>query len=107
MVPRDPGDPPAAPVAPPAPGWFQPAGPDGYALFLGTMYVPTVDRDAPGGGFTHRTGDVVVIENPFLGRLANVVGTAEAIPRWSFGVRHLWRNLAERDIAVQRPGGLS
>ena len=83
------------------------AYPDGYALFLGTMFVPTVDRDAAGGGFTHRVGDVVVIENPFLGRLVNVVGPAEAIPRWSFGVRHLWRNLAERGLAVQRPGGPS
>src|SRR5262249_54152438 len=28
--------------------------PDGFALFLGTMFAPIQDRDTPGGGFTHK-----------------------------------------------------
>ena len=35
--------------------------PDGAVLFLGTMFAPVQDRDAPGQGFTHRTGDIVTI----------------------------------------------
>ena len=35
--------------------------PDGFMLFLGTMYVPTADRRGPGQGFTHEAGDVVRI----------------------------------------------
>ena len=30
--------------------------PDGFMLFLGTMFSPIKDRDAPGGGFTHHRG---------------------------------------------------
>ena len=33
--------------------------PDGAALFLGTMFAPVDDRDAPGKGFTHKPGDIV------------------------------------------------
>jgi fumarylacetoacetate (FAA) hydrolase family protein len=36
--------------------------PDGFALFLGTMFAPVKDRDAPGMGFTHHEGDVVTQE---------------------------------------------
>ena len=35
--------------------------PDGAVLFLGTMFAPTVDRQAPGKGFTHLVGDVVTV----------------------------------------------
>ena len=38
--------------------------PDGFALFTGTMFAPTKDRDAPGMGFTHHEGDVVTISTP-------------------------------------------
>ena len=31
-------------------------------LFLGTLFAPTDDRDEPGGGFTHKLGDVVTIQ---------------------------------------------
>ena len=33
--------------------------PDGFALFLGTLFAPTQDRDVRGSGFTHKEGDVV------------------------------------------------
>ncbi len=45
--------------------------PDGAVLFLGTMFAPVDDRDAPGKGFTHHTGDIVTIAAPKLGRLVN------------------------------------
>ena len=41
--------------------------PDGFVLFLGTMFAPSDDRDVPGRGFTHKTGDIVTISTPELG----------------------------------------
>ena len=35
--------------------------PDGFVLFLGTLFAPTKDRDEPGRGFTHKIGDEVRI----------------------------------------------
>ena len=62
------------------------------------MFAPTQDRDAPGQGFTHHIGDVVTVESPLLGRLANVmVHTTEAEP-WTFGAGALMRNLARRGL---------
>ena len=74
------------------------AYPDGYALFLGTMFVPTADRREPGGGFTHLPGDVVSISTPAIGTLTNTVGVAEALPRWSFGIRELTANIVARGL---------
>src|SRR3546814_16312632 len=31
--------------------------PDGFVLFLGTLFAPTQDRDEPGRGFTNTVGD--------------------------------------------------
>ena len=41
--------------------------PDGLALFLGTMFVPTADRGAAGAGFTHHPGDIVCDLQPVAG----------------------------------------
>ena len=41
--------------------------PDGFVLFCGTLFAPTQDRDTPGGGFTHKIGDVVTIASRRLG----------------------------------------
>lgn len=68
--------------------------PDGFALFTGTLFAPTEDRDAPGEGFTHRPGDVVTIGNPRLGTLVNAVARTEELPPWEYGIRTLWRDLA-------------
>ena len=38
--------------------------PDGFVLFLGTLFAPTEDRDEPGRGFTHKLGDEVRISTP-------------------------------------------
>ena len=35
--------------------------PDGLALYLGTMFVPSKDRGEKGKGFTHKVGDIVTI----------------------------------------------
>lgn len=70
--------------------------PDGLALYLGTMFVPTADRDAAGAGFTHHPGDIVSITNPLLGTLRNEVAYTDVAPPWSMGIRALWANLAAR-----------
>ena len=72
--------------------------PDGFALFLGTLFAPTQDRDVPGGGFTHRIGDVVRVGAAKLGVLENRVTTSRDAAPWSFGVGDLMRNLAARGL---------
>ena len=72
--------------------------PDGFMLFLGTMYVPTADRRGPGQGFTHLPGDVVRIASDKLGALVNVVGLSTEAPPWTFGARALMRSLAARGL---------
>ena len=72
--------------------------PDGAVLFVGTMFAPVADRDAPGQGFTHKLGDVVTISAPELGALANrMVRSCDAAP-WTFGAGELMRNLARRGV---------
>lgn len=72
--------------------------PDGVVLMLGTMFAPVEDRDVPGGGFTHRLGDVVTISATALGSLVNVVNHAEECPPWAFGIRDLMTALADRGV---------
>jgi fumarylacetoacetate (FAA) hydrolase family protein len=72
--------------------------PDGAVLFLGTMFAPIEDRDAPGKGFTHKIGDIVTVSAPELGALVNrIVRSNEAAP-WTYGASHLMRNLAKRGL---------
>ncbi|WP_118184287.1 fumarylacetoacetate hydrolase family protein [Paraburkholderia phosphatilytica] len=73
--------------------------PDGFMLFLGTMFSPIKDRDTVGGGFTHHLGDVVTISTPALGALVNTVRLSTTIAPWTFGVRALYRNLAARGLS--------
>lgn len=72
--------------------------PDGVALFLGTMFAPVQDRDAPGQGFTHKPGDIVTISTPSLGALVNRVRYCDEIAPWSFGTGALMTNLARRGL---------
>lgn len=72
--------------------------PDGAMLFLGTLFAPVQDRDAPGSGFTHKTGDVVTISSPRLGSLRNRIQPTDQCPPWTFGASHLMRNLAQRGL---------
>jgi fumarylacetoacetate (FAA) hydrolase family protein len=72
--------------------------PDGFALFLGTMFAPVQDREAPGAGFTHREGDVVTIHTPRLGALVNTVTDCTTCPPWTFGMADLMRNLVQRGL---------
>jgi fumarylacetoacetate (FAA) hydrolase family protein len=72
--------------------------PDGFVLFLGTMFAPIDDRGAPGQGFTHKTGDIVTVSSPKLGALVNRVGRSDKIPPWEFGALALMRNLAGRGL---------
>jgi fumarylacetoacetate (FAA) hydrolase family protein len=71
--------------------------PDGFMLFLGTMFSPIKDRDAgrrlhpPAGRPRHH-------RSPALGALVNTVQRSDAITPWTFGVRALYRNLAQRGL---------
>ncbi|PZR00164.1 MAG: fumarylacetoacetate hydrolase [Cereibacter sphaeroides] len=72
--------------------------PDGFFLYLGTLFAPVQDRDAPGQGFTHHVGDVVTITAPELGTLRNTVRLSTEAPEWTFGTAALMRNLAGRGL---------
>jgi fumarylacetoacetate (FAA) hydrolase family protein len=72
--------------------------PDGFLLFLGTLFAPTEDRDAPGAGFTHKLGDRVTIRSAQLGGLHNQVNHSDAVAPWEFGLLALFKNLSARGL---------
>ena len=72
--------------------------PDGFVLYLGTLFAPVEDRDVAGEGFTHKIGDRVSISTPALGTLLNTVRLATECPPWTFGTAALMRNLAKRGL---------
>ena len=72
--------------------------PDGFVLFLGTMFAPIQDRHGPGQGFTHEQGDLVAISTARLGTLLNRVTTSDRAAPWTFGIGALMRNLAGRGL---------
>jgi fumarylacetoacetate (FAA) hydrolase family protein len=72
--------------------------PDGFVLFLGTLFAPKQDRDQPGGGFTHKEGDLVAISSAKFGTLANRVTTSDRAPAWQMGYRSLLENLHGRGL---------
>ena len=72
--------------------------PDGAALFLGTMFAPVADRDAPGRGFTHKPGDLVTVSAEKLGALTNRMRTARTARRGTSAPARLMRNLARRGL---------
>ncbi len=72
-------------------------------LFLGTMFAPVEDRDAPKNkALTHKAGDVVTIAAPKLGRLVNRMMPTDQCEPWAFGVGALMRNLARRGLFAGR-----
>lgn len=72
--------------------------PDGFVLFLGTLFAPTKDREKQGAGFTHKIGDVVHIQTPKLGSLYNEVTTSDRAKPWNFGFNALINNLKARNL---------
>ena len=72
--------------------------PDGFMLFLGTLFAPTEDRDIPGEGFTHKIGDKVTISEPYLGELINYVNLSTECPKWEFGISAMINNLSNRGL---------
>jgi fumarylacetoacetate (FAA) hydrolase family protein len=76
--------------------------PDGFVLFLGTMFAPTKDRDAPEQGFTHKTGDVVTVASSKLGKLTNRMRASNQCEPWTFGINALINNLAGRGLLAKR-----
>lgn len=67
--------------------------PDGFMLFLGTLFSPTQDRGDKGKGFTHHLGDSVFITNKHLGSLQNNVQLSTECRPWEFGIRSLMKAL--------------
>ena len=76
--------------------------PDGFVLFLGTMFAPTKDRDAPEQGFTHKTGDIVTVASSKLGTLTNRMRASNECEPWTFGINALINNLARRGLLTKR-----
>jgi fumarylacetoacetate (FAA) hydrolase family protein len=72
--------------------------PDGVALYLGTMFVPSKDRGQKGKGFTHKVGDIVTISTEKLGALTNRVRLSPDCPHWTYGASHLMRDLAKANL---------
>jgi fumarylacetoacetate (FAA) hydrolase family protein len=72
--------------------------PDGFMLYLGTLFAPTDDRNVTGEGFTHKVGDRVTIAASDLGVLVNDVRLSRECPPWTFGLSALMRNLAGRGL---------
>jgi fumarylacetoacetate (FAA) hydrolase family protein len=75
--------------------------PDGFVLFLGTMFAPTKDRGEAGMGFTHKIGDVVTIASPELGALTNRIKHSSECEPWTFGLSALMANLAKRGLLAK------
>ncbi len=70
--------------------------PDGFMLYLGTMFAPIQDRDNAGEGFTHKMGDVVEIHATQFGTLTNTVQYSTQCAPWAFGLSALMANLSAR-----------
>jgi fumarylacetoacetate (FAA) hydrolase family protein len=68
--------------------------PDGFVIYLGTMFAPVKDRGGVGKGFTHKPDDIVTISTPKLGSLSNRVRLSTECPPWTYGASHLLRDLA-------------
>ena len=75
--------------------------PDGFVLFLGTMFAPIQDRATKGQGFTHMEGDLVTVATPRLGRLTNRMRHSGACERWEFGLTALIAALMRRKAEVK------
>ncbi len=71
--------------------------PDGFVLFLGTMFAPSEDRDNQGEGFTHKIGDQVKIATEHLGSLVNWVNTCDQLPQWDFGISSFIKYTIKRE----------
>ena len=72
--------------------------PDGFMLFLGTLFAPTEDRDVIGEGFTHKVGDKVTISESNLGELINYVNLSTDCPPWDYGISAFTKNLSQRGL---------
>jgi fumarylacetoacetate (FAA) hydrolase family protein len=72
--------------------------PDGFVIYLGTMFAPVKDRGGAGKGFTHKSNDIVTITTPKLGSLSNRVRLSTECPPWAYGASHLMRDLAKANL---------
>jgi fumarylacetoacetate (FAA) hydrolase family protein len=68
--------------------------PDGFMLFLGTMFAPITDRNEIGMGFTHHFGDKVEIRSEKLGSLVNWMSPSNSIPKWNTGLSEFFKYIS-------------
>ena len=69
--------------------------PDGFVLFLGTMFAPGTDRNEPDMGFTHHYGDRVEISTEKLGTLVNWMNRCDKIEPWTYGLGEFIKYLSK------------
>ena len=74
--------------------------PDGFVLFLGTLFAPTQDRDEPGRGFTHKIGDDGAHLHPQAGRSGEQGHHVEGGAALAFGIGELMHNLTPAGPAL-------
>lgn len=72
--------------------------PEGFVLYLGTMFAPVKDRGEAGKGFTHHIGDTVTISTEMLGALINTVRLSPDCDPWTYGTSRLMRDLAKAGL---------
>ena len=72
--------------------------PDGFVLYLGTLFAPVEDRDVKGEGFTHKIGDRVHDLDAGARRARQHGALSTDCPPWTFGTAALMRNLAGRGL---------
>lgn len=72
--------------------------PEGFVLYLGTMFAPVKDRGEAGKGFTHTVGDIVTISTEKLGALVNRVRLSPDCDPWTYAPSHLMRDLARAGL---------
>ncbi len=72
--------------------------PDGFVVYLGTMFAPVKDRGGAGKGFTHKPNDIVTISTAHLGALRNRVRLSTECPPWTYGTSHLMRDLSKAGL---------
>ena len=72
--------------------------PDGFVLYLGTLFAPVEDRDVPGEGFTHKIGDKVVDLDADAGHACQYCAAIDRMPAVDFRRRRADAQPGEAEV---------
>jgi fumarylacetoacetate (FAA) hydrolase family protein len=73
--------------------------PDGFVLFLGTMFAPRQGSRCAGQGFTHKRDDIVTIASTPARQARSIAcARSDECEPWTFGIGALMKNLAQRKL---------